>query len=551
MTVRRREARRRHRRRRPARADRARRHPGRRRRAAGRAAARRRPTGAPTSSCSPSWRSPRSSPAGGTRTATRRSTPGTRPRCPGPTRSRCGTRPCASASASASASPSGRPTATASTPSVLVGPDGARGRAATARSTCPATTSTSRGARSSTSRSATSSGATWASRSSTAFGGKVGMLICNDRRWPEAYRVLGLQGVELICIGYNTPVHNPPAPEHDRFGDFHNHLVMQAGAYQNGTFVVGVAKAGDEEGIDAHRRLVRHPPVGHDRRRVHDARRRGGGRRLRPRRHRVVQDDACSTSPATASPTSTAPSPTRADRPTDAFPPRIWSLERPDPRRKSQVGWGGRPTIVSKLAGSVTPSVASSRTVAVDGIGSGVAVLVDDRHEAGERRPRRSRRRRCRRRRRARIAAPAASRRRSATKASNAGDDRGQGEHRREAAVEPGHDRPVRAGHLDEVAGLDRGGHAGRGVGLDADAASVRRPARAPPAGSPAAASAPTPSAPTPRRGTTTRASTAPPRRSPSAVPELRGVDLGEDRRVALDDPARRVLVARATTCRR
>lgn len=83
-----------------------------------------------------------------------------------------------------------------------------------------------------------------------AFGGRVGMLICNDRRWPEAYRVLGLQGVELVCIGYNTPVHNPPAPEHDRYGDFHNHLVMQAGAYQNGTFVVAAAKAGMEEGVD-------------------------------------------------------------------------------------------------------------------------------------------------------------------------------------------------------------------------------------------------------------------------------------------------------------
>jgi predicted amidohydrolase len=82
-----------------------------------------------------------------------------------------------------------------------------------------------------------------------AYGGIVGMLICNDRRWPEAYRSLGLQGVELVCIGYNTPVHNPPAPDHDRLGDFHNHLVMQSAAYQNGTWVVGVAKAGDEEGV--------------------------------------------------------------------------------------------------------------------------------------------------------------------------------------------------------------------------------------------------------------------------------------------------------------
>lgn len=31
---------------------------------------------------------------------------------------------------------------------------------------------------------------------------------------------------------------------------FHNALVMQAGAYQNGTWVVGVAKAGLEEGCE-------------------------------------------------------------------------------------------------------------------------------------------------------------------------------------------------------------------------------------------------------------------------------------------------------------
>ena len=83
-----------------------------------------------------------------------------------------------------------------------------------------------------------------------AFGGKVGMMICNDRRWPEAYRVMGLQGVELIVLGYNTPVHNPAMPETDDLGNFHNQLVMAAGAYQNGCFVIGVAKAGVEEGVD-------------------------------------------------------------------------------------------------------------------------------------------------------------------------------------------------------------------------------------------------------------------------------------------------------------
>ncbi len=83
-----------------------------------------------------------------------------------------------------------------------------------------------------------------------AFGGILGMCICNDRRWPETYRVMGLQGVEMVLLGYNTPVHNPPAPEHDNLSHFHNELVMQAGAYQNGTWVVGVAKAGKEEGVD-------------------------------------------------------------------------------------------------------------------------------------------------------------------------------------------------------------------------------------------------------------------------------------------------------------
>ena len=83
-----------------------------------------------------------------------------------------------------------------------------------------------------------------------ALDGVLGMCICNDRRWPETYRVMGLQGVEMILLGYNTPAHNPPAPEQDALGPFHNHLVMQAGAYQNATWVVGVAKCGREEGCD-------------------------------------------------------------------------------------------------------------------------------------------------------------------------------------------------------------------------------------------------------------------------------------------------------------
>lgn len=84
-----------------------------------------------------------------------------------------------------------------------------------------------------------------------AFGGRFGMMICNDRRWPETYRVMGLQGVEMILCGYNTPIHYVPDPSQDILQGFHNALVMQAGAYQNGTWVVGVAKGGVEEGVDS------------------------------------------------------------------------------------------------------------------------------------------------------------------------------------------------------------------------------------------------------------------------------------------------------------
>lgn len=84
-----------------------------------------------------------------------------------------------------------------------------------------------------------------------AFGGRVGMMICNDRRWPETYRVMGLQGVELILCGYNTPIYYAPDPEQNVLQGFHNALVMQSGAYQNGTWVVGVAKGGIEEGVES------------------------------------------------------------------------------------------------------------------------------------------------------------------------------------------------------------------------------------------------------------------------------------------------------------
>ena len=80
-------------------------------------------------------------------------------------------------------------------------------------------------------------------------GAYMGMCICNDRRWPETYRVMGLKGVELVMLGYNTPsVNSQQSSEGPEQRLFHSELSMQAGAYQNSTWVIGVAKAGVEDG---------------------------------------------------------------------------------------------------------------------------------------------------------------------------------------------------------------------------------------------------------------------------------------------------------------
>ena len=75
-----------------------------------------------------------------------------------------------------------------------------------------------------------------------ACGAKIGIAICQDRRYPESYRALALQGAEIILIGYNTPI---SALALDL-----NELCMRSGAYANACFVVGIAKAGVEDGVE-------------------------------------------------------------------------------------------------------------------------------------------------------------------------------------------------------------------------------------------------------------------------------------------------------------
>jgi N-carbamoyl-D-amino-acid hydrolase len=55
--------------------------------------------------------------------------------------------------------------------------------------------------------------------------------------------------VEMVVLGFNTPsVSSQKGEEGPEQRMFHHRLSLQAGAYQNSTWVVAVAKAGDEDG---------------------------------------------------------------------------------------------------------------------------------------------------------------------------------------------------------------------------------------------------------------------------------------------------------------
>ena len=80
------------------------------------------------------------------------------------------------------------------------------------------------------------------------FDVRMGMCLCNDRRWPETYRVMALQSAEVVVLGYNTPSLNIHwnEPVHLRTT---THLIsLQANAYQNGIWVAAAAKCGSEDG---------------------------------------------------------------------------------------------------------------------------------------------------------------------------------------------------------------------------------------------------------------------------------------------------------------
>ncbi|KAK3112794.1 hypothetical protein LTR53_010564 [Teratosphaeriaceae sp. CCFEE 6253] len=84
----------------------------------------------------------------------------------------------------------------------------------------------------------------------------MGMMICNDRRWPEAWRVYALQGVELVLFGFNTGGNmahlwgsKPMSPEKaTEEALFHSRLVQQSNSYMNACFSISSARCGLDDG---------------------------------------------------------------------------------------------------------------------------------------------------------------------------------------------------------------------------------------------------------------------------------------------------------------
>ncbi|WP_343725181.1 N-carbamoyl-D-amino-acid hydrolase [Herbaspirillum huttiense] len=81
------------------------------------------------------------------------------------------------------------------------------------------------------------------------LGTRIGQCLCNDRRWPETYRVMSLQSARIVTLGYNTPSWNIHWNEPPHLRMFHHLLSLQANAYQNGLWVAAAAKCGFEDGF--------------------------------------------------------------------------------------------------------------------------------------------------------------------------------------------------------------------------------------------------------------------------------------------------------------
>lgn len=86
----------------------------------------------------------------------------------------------------------------------------------------------------------------------------AGMLICNDRRWPESWRSYGLQKVDIVLVGYNTPnkstgldgveIPSQDIETHEKMAIKHHNLCLCYNSYVNCTYTISSARTGYDDG---------------------------------------------------------------------------------------------------------------------------------------------------------------------------------------------------------------------------------------------------------------------------------------------------------------
>lgn len=74
-------------------------------------------------------------------------------------------------------------------------------------------------------------------------GVRIGIQICYDRKFPEGSRALAVQGAEILFMPICAATYGET-----KLRDHTWDLPLRARAYENGTFVVAVNRAGDEDG---------------------------------------------------------------------------------------------------------------------------------------------------------------------------------------------------------------------------------------------------------------------------------------------------------------
>jgi len=73
--------------------------------------------------------------------------------------------------------------------------------------------------------------------------GCLGVAICYDGWFPEVYRLLALQGVDIVAVPTNWPS-SPETPENPRIA----HALAVAGAHSNGLIIACADRSGTERG---------------------------------------------------------------------------------------------------------------------------------------------------------------------------------------------------------------------------------------------------------------------------------------------------------------